>query len=568
MKNLSGSLLFLPLLLSATQDAQAQAYEGLTLYQPNSTNTAYLINMDGSVNHTWVGSTGPGLSVYLLPDGDLLRTLRTGNGPGGAGGSVERVSWDGTVEWHFDYNQPNQYLQHHDVEMLPNGNVLLVAWDYKTQAEAVAAGRDPNMISGGQLLSDSVIEVQPTGPNSGQIVWAWYAFDHLVQDFDSSVANYGVVGDHPELLDFNYPPSGGAGGGGPGGGSGGTDWLHLNSVNYNAELDQIMVSVHNTSEVWVIDHSTTMAEAAGHTGGNSGKGGDLLFRWGNPQAYDQGTSSDKVFSGQHDAQWIAEDLPGAGDIMVFNNRLNLPGPHFSSVDQITPPVDASGNYSYTPGSTYGPADLTWQYIAPNPTDFYSQNISGCERLPNGNTLVCSGRQNWIFEVTDAGVLVWEHFNTFGGGGAGGGGSSNIFRARRYRLCDSPTIYCVAGANSNGAGAMIGWSGSNSVTANDLVLEVVSAAVNKPGIFYYGPNQIQASFGDGYRCVGGAVKRLPVVFTDGFGDASYTVDLTSTTLPTGTIAEGDIWNFQFWYRDPPGISSTFNLSDALSVPFCP
>ena len=68
--------------------------------------------------------------------------------------------------------------------------------------------------------------------------------------------------------------------------------------------------------------------------------------------------------------------------------------------------------------------------------------------------------------------------------------------------------------------------------------------------------------------GGAVKRLPVVFTDGFGDASYSVDLTSATLPTGTIAEGDIWNFQFWYRDPPGTLATFNLSDALSVPFCP
>ena len=88
------------------------------------------------------------------------------------------------VEWHFDYNQPNQYLQHHDIEPLPNGNILLIAWDYKTDAEAVAAGRDPNMISGGQLLSDSVVEVQPTGPNSGTIVWAWYAFDHLVQDFD------------------------------------------------------------------------------------------------------------------------------------------------------------------------------------------------------------------------------------------------------------------------------------------------------------------------------------------------------------------------------------------------
>jgi hypothetical protein len=176
----------------------------------------------------------------------------------------------------------------------------------------------------------------------------------------------------------------------------------------------------------------------------------------------------------------------------------------------------------------------------------------------------------MFEVTDSGQIVWEHFNTFSGGGGpgGGGGGINVFRARRHRLCDSPSVYCQAGPNSNGAGAQISWSGSNSVAANDLVLEIISASSSKPGIFYYGPNQVQTVFGDGYRCVGGAVKRLPVVFTDSFGDTSYSVDLNSTTLPTGTIAEGDTWNFQFWYRDPPGTLSTFNLSDALSVPFCP
>ncbi|MCH2106021.1 MAG: aryl-sulfate sulfotransferase [Planctomycetes bacterium] len=550
------------LLLVSGKDAKSQAYDGLTLFQPNNSSTAYLINMDGSVHHSWVGPASPGLSVYLLPDGDLLRTLRVGTGPGGTGGAVERVSWDGVLEWQFEYNQPNQYLQHHDIELLPNGNILMVAWDYRPQAEAVAEGRNPNTISGGQILSDSIIEVQPTGPNSGQIVWAWYAWDHLIQDFDSSANNYGVVGDHPELIDLNYPPGVGGGGGGPGGGGNGTDWLHLNSVDYNAELDQIVVSVHNTDEIWVIDHSTTMEEAAGHTGGNSGKGGDLLYRWGNPAAYDQGTAGDQELFGQHDAQWITDELPGAGDILIFNNGLGAPGPNASSVDQITPPVDGSGSYAYTPGTAYGPTSLSWQYIAPNPTTFYSQNISGCQRLPNGNTLICSGRQGWFFEVTAAGQLVWEY--TY----SSGGGSNNVFRANRYRLCDSPTVYCQAGPNSNGAGAMIGYSGTNSVSANDLVLEILSAAVNKPGIFYYGPNQIQAPFGDGYRCVGGAVKRLPVVFTDSFGDASFAIDLTSATLPTGTIAEGDIWNFQFWYRDPPGTLSTFNLSDALSVPFCP
>ena len=436
MKASLSALLVLICASLSPASAQGQAYEGLTLYQPNSSQTAYLLNMDGSVYHSWTGPNKPGLSVYLLPDGDLIRTLRTGTGPGGTGGAVERVSWDGTVEWHFDYNQPNQYLQHHDIEPLPNGNILMVAWDYRPSAVAVAEGRDPSTISGGQILSDSVLEIRPTGPNSGQIVWAWYAFDHLVQDFSSAANNFGVVGDHPELIDVNFPPGGG------GGGSNGTDWLHINSVDYNAELDQIIVSSHNTSEFWVIDHSTTTAEAAGHSGGDSGRGGDLLYRWGNPQAYDQGGAADQVLFGQHDAQWIADGLPGAGDILVFNNGLNAPGPSSSSVDQIAPPINASGTYSYTPGSAYGPQNPSWQYEAAVPTDFYSQNISGCERLPNGNTLVCSGAQAWMFEVTDAGQIVWEHFNTFGGGGGGGGGgaSMNVFRARRHRLALAADVY--------------------------------------------------------------------------------------------------------------------------------
>jgi hypothetical protein len=114
--------------------------------------------------------------------------------------------------------------------------------------------------------------------------------------------------------------------------------------------------------------------------------------------------------------------------------------------------------------------------------------------------------------------------------------------------------------------LISWSGTSSISANDLALQAVSASSNQPGIFYYGANQVQIPFGEGFRCVGGATKRLPVVFTDGFGDASYSVDLNSSSLPTGTIAEGDTWNFQFWYRDPAGGVSGFNLSDALSVPF--
>lgn len=146
-------------------------------------------------------------------------------------------------------------------------------------------------------------------------------------------------------------------------------------------------------------------------------------------------------------------------------------------------------------------------------------------------------------------------------------------ASQYNLdglidCSGPTTYCQAAPNSNGAGALISLSGSPSVSANDLILDVVGASGSQPGIFYYGPNQVEVPFGAGYRCVGGAVKRLPVLFTDSFGDASYALDLSNPSLPTSTIAVGDVWNFQFWYRDPQGASGSFNLSDALNVPFTP
>ena len=193
----------------------------------------------------------------------MLRTAkyngRTGFDAGGAGGVIEMVHWDGSLDWRFEYSS-DQYLAHHDVEHLPTGNVLLIAWEKIDQATALAAGRGPDLISDGELWPDKILEVDPTG----RIVWQWRIWDHLVQDYDPTKPGYAAPVDRPERIDLNFTDR-----------RAGADWTHINSVAYNPDLDQIILSVHGFSEIWIIDHSPATAEAAGPAG-------DLLYRWGNP----------------------------------------------------------------------------------------------------------------------------------------------------------------------------------------------------------------------------------------------------------------------------------------------
>ena len=366
------------------------ASDGYTLFKParilGIPPTAYLIDNGGRLVHSW--HTPSMLIRHLLEDGSVIGLTSQG---------ALRLGWDGTLLWDFSYAGGQV---HHDLAVLPNGNVLIIVRETKSSADAIAAGRDPNLLSEGALWPDSIIEVEPTGTTSGRVVWEWHTWDHLVQDFDPTKDNLGVVADHPELIDVNFieftrPPDGEA------------DWHHANSINYNAELDQIMLSVRHFSEIWVIDHSTTTEEAASRSGGDSGRGGDLLYRWGNPQAYDAGNPDDQQLFSQHDARWIEPGLPGAGNILVFNNGN---GRGYSSVEEIVPPVDDSGNYALTAGQLYGPEAPTWTYSAPVRTDFYAALFSSAIRLPNGNTLINDGPIGTLFEVTVAGETVWKYVN--------------------------------------------------------------------------------------------------------------------------------------------------------------
>jgi hypothetical protein len=387
----------------------ALAEDGYVFFSPMGTEQSYLMDKDANIINTWDFSDTPGLLGYFQPDGGVIRASggQGGNGAivaAGSGGLIEKVDWDGNPVWSFTYNQTAApaHLQHHDIEVLPNGNILLMAWEEKTKAQATAAGRNPASPEA-ELYPDTLVEIEPT---TGTVVWEWKVWDHLVQDFDNTKPNYlGPTGvfDHPELIDLNYRSTGtGAGAA--------DDWTHGNGLDYNAELDQILFSVREFSEFWIIDHSTTTAEAAGHTGGNSGKGGDLLYRWGNPQTYDRGAPANRQLYYQHDAQWIEN-----GNITVFNNGYGAPAnPDVSSVVEITPPLLPDGSYTLNAGQAYGPTTPAWTYTGA--VNDFAAIISGAQRLPNGNTLICYGVDGTFSEVTPAGVEVWRYVSPYIDGG--------------------------------------------------------------------------------------------------------------------------------------------------------
>ena len=400
-----------------------QALEGYTLFSPHDSKTTYLIDNCGELTHSWESEYEPGLSDYLLENGVLLRAGRN-PGQGGGSGVLEMIDWDGTVLWSHSVIETHG-RQHHDIELLPNGNILLIVWDNRMQEEVSQAG---SSTINNHLNSEQIVEIQPDLINGGAtVVWEWKAWDHLIQDADAEKNNYGVVSEHPEKIDINFLNHNNP------------DWLHFNGIDYNEELDQIMISVRNFSEFWIIDHSTTSDEAISNNGGAYGMGGDLLYRWGNPQAYSQGNENDRKLFKQHNAHWIAEGLPDAGKILLFNNQAGTPeNLNYSTVNSLILPSNSSGSYDYA-GESYLPIDFDWTWQAPNPTDFYSNILSGVQRLENGNTLICEGITGRFFEIDSNGTIVWEYINPVDDLGPNEQGqtleNNHVFRCTRLPLND-------------------------------------------------------------------------------------------------------------------------------------
>jgi hypothetical protein len=365
--------------------------EGHFLYTPYHSKTTYLINETGAVNHTWQSVYYPLYDSYMGDNGSIYLTIQSGQG------GFQKIAYNSTVLWEYHYTRDGSHATH-DLSILPNGDIIMIMQEVKSHAQAVQAGRDPDTV-GTQFSPNMLIQVHQTGPTSGDIVWEWHVWDHLIQDYDISKENYGMVGDHPELADINFDQAWVTG------------WPYFTSVDYNPQFDQILISAHNFDEVWILDHSTTTEEAAGHYGGIYGHGGDLIYRWGNPQTYDRGNASDKRLYFQHQSCWIKPGLPGAGNILVFSNGVTRPGGTQSSADEITPDVDNNtGEYYLPPGGTYGPENLTWQYLLP--ANLYSYYFGGVQRMLNGDSLICSGWNGVFIRVTPDKQIVWTYDNPY------------------------------------------------------------------------------------------------------------------------------------------------------------
>ncbi|WP_317898776.1 aryl-sulfate sulfotransferase [Aurantibacillus circumpalustris] len=380
-----------------------QSTNGYVLFAPLYSKTTYLIDKCGNEIHSWKSKYIPGQSVYLLPNGSLLRTC-TDSVPtfAGDGGKIEKLDWNSKVLWQYSLSNKRE-RRHHDVYPMPNGNVLMLVWEKKSREEAIKAGRD-SMYAGEGLWNEKIIELKPVGTNSAIVVWEWSVWDHLIQDVNTNGLHYGVISENPQLININYSTASVP------------DWLHFNSVVFNPAINQILVSNRNFGELFIIDHSTTIKQAASHSGGLRNKGGDLLYRWGNPESYNQGSVVDKKLFNQHSAFWIANGLKDAGKIMVFNNGLDRPGGQYSSVEVIVTPINKNGTYDLTKGKAFLPDDAEWKYSDSIPVNFYSRNVSSAQRLSNGNTLICEGANGKFFEIDKTNKIVWTYINPVSGNG--------------------------------------------------------------------------------------------------------------------------------------------------------
>lgn len=359
----------------------------LILYAPLLSTSTYLIDENNQPIYEWTSDALPAQVAYLDEEGFLVRTLSDdeayddGNffsnvGGGALGGIIERSYIDKTTgetitDWRFRLADDiegadiNNMVLHHDIALLPSGNILALLWQRKTYDESVQAGRNPESLDSDLgMFAEQIIELQRTenedGSDSWEIVWQWDMWDHFVQTDYADKDNYieGELFDYPNLIDINYNLETDTS----------IDVFHVNAVFYLEKYDQIVITSHLNSELWVIDHSTSTAEAATSSGGNYHRGGELLYRWGNAQAYGYPDDRYTFLSGVHDPSFVYNSLSDnkLGTFFMYDN--NRDSGENSQVVEMSPPMTLNGEYLigadvegiYGPITTMLQADLGFQ----------------------------------------------------------------------------------------------------------------------------------------------------------------------------------------------------------------
>jgi len=376
-----------------------EAYDGYSLIM-NGDGT-YLIDNCGEILNEWQDVNRAYYHPKLMENGNLVyieTEFEIVQGMIVFEQKVIELDWDGNVI--NEVSNPEASLTSvYEVIVLPNGNYLCAARMEFSEEDFMELGYDIPGAAPDRM--DGVIEMDRS---TGELVWEWRASDHVIQERDPSANNYGIVADHPELINMDAVSN--------------LDWqdgesFMINSIGYNAERDEILISMRKMCEIMILDHSTTKEEAAGHTGGRHGKGGDIIYRWGNPANYGAGTAQNQYLYYQHNPHWIKEG-PYKGKIMAYSNGLFRPGiaspeDNYSTIPIISPTLDENDHYVLEPGMAYGPMEPEFEYRGDTPGGkFYSGYTSGASFLPNGNVYVTIGAEDKAFELNPQGQIVWEY----------------------------------------------------------------------------------------------------------------------------------------------------------------
>jgi hypothetical protein len=371
----------------------SRSFSGYTVLSPLGVQAAIVIDMNGRVVKRWDGfSNAAGGPARVPPNGVVVGAVGT-NPPRQESLALEQRDFDGDLVWRFDRNEQIETAngetvwstrQHHDWQRidLPAGyyapgaapagtrsNVLLL-----THTNHVVANVAPDTL----LEDDRIIEV---GMN-GEIVWEWIAGEHIdALGFDTE--ERAAIAAAPGVNESR----------------GSYDWLHINSATWvgpnrwheagdeRFAPDNVIISSRQSSVVAIV-----------------ARDGSVVWQIGPDFSATPAESAIRQIIGQHHAHMIPQGLPGAGNIMIFDNGGSS---GYGNPSPIAP--NGLGIYARATSRVLEidpvTLELVWSYAAGT---FFATNISGAQRLPNGNTMITEGPGGRVFEVTTDGEIVWEY----------------------------------------------------------------------------------------------------------------------------------------------------------------